>query len=284
MPAQSADEAVAAHYGRQGGDLGDAILAALRACGKDADAIDPDDLAPVDQFHLGGKGATRELMQRAGLAREMRVLDVGGGLGGPARTLASEAGCRVTVLDLTAEYCQAGALLTERTGLADRVTFRHGSALDLPFADGSFDAVWTQHSSMNVAAKERLYAEIYRVLRVGGRLALHEVMAGAAGDPVRFPVPWASDPAISFLVTADEARALLARAGFTELVWDDVSSEAVSWWRSQAAAMATAAPSPLGIHLLLGADAGHMTRNLMRNLEEGRIAVVRGVLEKKESE
>jgi SAM-dependent methyltransferase len=140
------------------------------------------------------------------------VLDVGGGLGGPARTLARELGCRVTVLDLTEAYCRMGEELTRRTGLAGQVEFRHGTALQMPFADAAFDVVWTQHSSMNVEDKERLYREIQRVARPGGRLAIHEIMAGAA-SPVHFPVPWAGDPSLSFLRPAEAVRRLLAGLG-----------------------------------------------------------------------
>jgi ubiquinone/menaquinone biosynthesis C-methylase UbiE len=132
---------------------------------------------------------------------------VGGGIGGPARTLAAEFGCTVTVLDLTEAYCRLGEL----TGLSDRVSFRHGSAYDMPLGDGGFDVAWTQHSSMNMEDKERLYAEIRRVLRPGGTLVLHEVVAGPV-QPVQFPVPWASDPSISFLRAPEEIRAA-PRAG-----------------------------------------------------------------------
>src|SRR5581483_1421427 len=128
-------DAVSAHY--TVGDLGDTILASLRAAGLDPDALHVEDLAPLDQFHSGGAEATRALLRRAGLQRGMRVLDVGGGLGGPARLLAHEAGCTVTVLDLSAEFCRVGEMLTARVGLADRVAFRCGSALALPFADGA---------------------------------------------------------------------------------------------------------------------------------------------------
>lgn len=179
MTAEQSAAALNRHYGRA--DLLEAILAAVRATGKDPDALTPDDLAPIDQFHTRGKPATIELATLAGLRAGMRVLDVGGGIGGPARTLAAEFGCSVTVLDLTEAYVRTGEAITARLGLSDRVSFRHGSALALPFADGSFDAAWTQHSSMNVADKAQMYAEIRRVLRPGGIFALHEVMACPAG-------------------------------------------------------------------------------------------------------
>jgi SAM-dependent methyltransferase len=261
--------AISSHYGKQG--LLQSILAGLRAAGKDPDRLTAEDLAPCDHFHLRGRDATLELLRLSGLRAGERVLDVGGGIGGPARTLA-EAGCSVTVLDLTEEFCRTGAALTERVGLADRVTFRHASALAIPFEDGAFDAAWTQHSSMNVEDKERLYAEIGRVVRHGGLLAMHEIMAGPASPP-HFPVPWASVPEISFLRAPDVVRRLIVARGFRERVWRDSSTAALAWLRERLAAT----PPPLGLHLLLGPAAGEMLHNVARNLEESRIAVIEAV-------
>jgi SAM-dependent methyltransferase len=266
------------HYGRP--DLSAAILNGLHAAGKDLGALTPEDLAPADQFHSRGQEATRELAALAKLTPGMRVLDVGGGLGGPARTVARDVGCHVTVLDLTEEYCRVGEDLTRRTGLSDRVTFQHANALDMPFPGGTFDAVWTQHSSMNIADKERLYGEIHRVLRSGGRLALHEIMAGPR-SPIHFPVPWAREASMSFLRPASVIRDLLAGRGFRERAWRDVSAPSLEWFRRRReAARAAAAPPPLGIHLLLGADFGAMFDNQVRNLEEDRIAVIQAVWER----
>ncbi|MGH2369221.1 MAG: class I SAM-dependent methyltransferase [Chloroflexota bacterium] len=277
MSSESYSPAVSRHYGRR--DLGDAILAAVSAAGKDPARLAADDLAPATEFHIRGQEATRELARLAGLRSGLRVLDLGGGLGGPARTLASEFDCPVTVLDLTEEFCRVGEMLTARTGLGDRVTFRHGTALEAPFPDGSFDVVWTQHSSMNIADKERLYAEVERVLRPGGRLALHEIMAGPIA-PLHFPVPWARDPAISFLRPPEAIRALLTEIGFGEVAWLDVSAPSLEWLRQRAAATATAGGlPPLGPHILLGDDFGPTFRNLVRNLEEDRVAVVMAVFE-----
>ncbi|MFN8557966.1 MAG: methyltransferase domain-containing protein [Dehalococcoidia bacterium] len=271
-------EPIDAHYGRPG--LYEAIVDALRAAGKDLDALTPADLAPVDQFHIRGTAPTLELARRVGLAPGVRVLDVGGGIGGPARILAAEFGCAVTVLDLTEEFCRAGERLTALLRLGDRVAFRHGNALAMPFPDGGFDVVWTQHSSMNVADKERLYAEIRRVLKPGGRLALYEVMAGPAAPPV-FPVPWAREPSLSFLRPAEAVRTLLRDAGFGEVAWEDTSAAARQWFAEQAAAARAAGGLPLlGLHLLLGPSFADMGRNMRRGLEEGRITLVQAVLER----
>jgi SAM-dependent methyltransferase len=271
------DAAVNRHYARD--DLGEAILAALEAAGKDLDRLLADDLVAATEFHTRGQAATRELAQLADLRAGRQVLDVGGGLGGPARTLASEYECQVAVLDLTEAYCRVGERLTARTGLAERVSFRHGDALAIPFPDGSFDVVWTQHSSMNIADKERLYAEIRRVLRPGGRLALHEIMAGEV-QPICFPVPWAREPDINFLRPAGAVRALLGETGFTEVAWVDVSAASLEWFRGRAAATAQGGLPPLGLHLLLGEDFGPMFRNQVRNLEEERIVVIQAVFDR----
>lgn len=270
---------VGEHYAR--GDLAAVILAALDEAGKDPDSITARDLTPVDQLHTRGKDATLELARLASVTHEMRVLDVGGGLGGPARTLAGEIGCSVEVLDVTEEFCRAGEMLTTRTGLGDLVSFRHASALDMPHPDASFDAVWMQHSSMNIADKERLFAEIQRVLRPGGRLALHEIMAGPVA-PIHFPVPWARGPEISFPRPPEEIRALITGIGFEESAWVNETASSLRWFRERLAAPDAASGElpPLGLHLVLGADVGQMFRNLARNLQEDRVVVVQGVFER----
>jgi SAM-dependent methyltransferase len=268
---------VNAHYGRPG--LHAIVQEALRAAGKGDAPLTPDDLAPLDQFHTGGKPATLELARLAGLAAGMTVLDVGGGIGGPARVLAAELGCVVTVLDLTEEFCRTGEMLTARTGLTDQVQFRCASALAMPFADASFDVVWSQHSSMNIEDREQLYAEVYRVLRPGGRFAFHEIMRGSAGD-LHFPVPWARDPSISFLRSPDVVRRLLEAGGFETVEWIDVTAEATAWFQARLASAGAAAPH-LGLHLLLGPEAATMFRNLLRNLAEERVTVIKAVLQKR---
>ncbi len=268
--------AITAHY--TPADLGAAILAGLRAAGKNPEAPTVDDLASVDHFHLGGKAATLELAQLASLSAQTRVLDVGGGLGGAARVLASQVGCAVTVIDLTEAFCQVGAMLTRLTGLSERVSFQQGNALELPFADQSFDLVWTQHSTMNIAEKARLYTELRRVLRPGGQLAFHEVMAGP-NAPLYFPVPWATDQSISFLWQAEAVRTHLASSGWEERAWVDTSAASLAWAKERLPSPDSppAAPPPLGVHLLLGDRFRAAFSNMIRNLEEQRIVVIQGV-------
>lgn len=277
MAEQQDTRAVSAHY--TSGNLEEKVIAGLRAAGKDPDALTLDDLTPVDQFHLGGKPATLQLIERAGFRPGMHVLDVGGGLGGPARTLAVEAGCIVTVLDLSEEFCRVGAMLTARTGLTDAVTFQHGSALAMPFADEEFDAVWTQHATMNIADKERLYEEIHRVLRPGGRLAMHDAMAGPV-QPIHFPVPWARDPTISFLRSPEAIRTLLTEIGFRVVEWADERETIVAALQRQVSIMTLNGPLPLGIQLLVGTEFPTMLKNVGRNLQEDRLTIIQGVFER----
>src|SRR6266851_495937 len=211
-----------AYWGRAG--IGQAILDALVALGKDLDALTVDDLAALDQFHGGGKPATVRLARLAALRPDARVLDVGGGLGGPARTLAAGFGCRVTSIDLTPTYVEAARMLTARLKLGDRVTHEVGNALALPFAAAAFDVVWTQNSGMNIEAKATLYSSFHRVLRPGGWLVMQEPMAGPVDPPI-YPLMWARDPGSSFLRRPPEMLALIEDAGFTARAWDDVTAE-----------------------------------------------------------
>jgi len=264
------NEAIQTHYTRA--DLGAVILAALEKAGKDVNRLTPEDLAPIDQFHIRGRAATLELARAAGLDATKRVLDVGSGVGGTSRCLAKEFGCRVTGIDLTDEYCRAAEMLSARTGLAHLVDFRQGDATELPFDDQTFDIVWTEHVAMNIPDKTGLYKEMHRVLKPGGTLAIYDVLAGPSG-PVLFPVPWARTPDTSFLVQPNELRKLLKEAGFTVTDWSDTTEAARVWFVSLAEKIRKEGFPPLGFHVLLGADFQAMAQNQGRNLQEGRIVL-----------
>jgi SAM-dependent methyltransferase len=264
------NEAIQTHYTRA--DLGDVILGALEKAGKDLNRLTPEDLAPIDQFHIRGRTATLELARAAGLDAAKHVLDVGSGVGGTSRCLAKEFGCRVTGIDLIDEYCRTAAMLSARTGLAHLVDHRQGDATKLPFDDRAFDVVWTEHAAMNIPDKTRLYKEMHRVLKPGGTLAIYDVLAGPAG-PVLFPVPWARTPDTSFLVDPDELRRLLVEAGFTVTDWSDTTEAARAWFVSLAERIRKEGFPTLGFQVLLGAEFQAMAQNQGRNLQEGRIVL-----------
>jgi SAM-dependent methyltransferase len=270
---------VETHYTRSA--LGAAILAALTASGKDIEHLTPDDLAPVDEFHSRRRLATAELAALLAPKASDRVLDVGSGIGGPSRFLAATYGCRVTGLDLTAEFCRVAADLARRTGLADRVDYRQGDATAMPFDAASFDLAWSQNAAMNIADRAGLYGEIHRVLKPGGRFALQEVTAGPGGAP-HFPTPWSRDGGISFLLSPEATRAALEAAGFRVLAWEDKTATALAEAQAEHARVkANPGPRPaLGIHLLLGDDFPAMMKNGLRNLEERRTGLINAVLQR----
>jgi SAM-dependent methyltransferase len=269
------DVGVERHYGR-----GRILEAIERALGNRTAPLAPADLAPVDEFHVRGREATVELAQRGSVERGARVIDVGSGLGGSARYLAAECGCRVTGIDLTTEYVEAANALAKRVGLAGRVEFVRASALSMPFDDASFDLAWTEHVQMNVADKSAFYREIARVLVPGGRLLFHDIFAGSGGG-AHFPAPWADAPSISALVAPDEARAHIERAGMTIVDWEDRSDASLAWFEAMTERLRTRGPPPLGLHLLMGDTAPTKIANMVRNLAGQRIVVVQGVARKR---
>lgn len=250
------------------------VLAALEAAGLGSGPLSVDDVGAIAEFHTAGRAATLTLADAAGLAEGMRVLDAGAGAGGPALVLAAQYGCTVTAFDLTPEFCRLAEIFAERTGHADRVHVVNGNALSTPFADASFDAVWTQHAQMNIEDKPRLYRELRRVLVEGGTLALWDVVAGD-GSPLEFPVPWASDPATSFLAGYDELREVIGAAGFEERLVEDGTEEARAFVALMEERFA-AGPPPLGVHLIVP-NAKAKFDAYSRNLAAGRIRLFRGV-------
>ncbi len=249
----SIERDVAGHYTH--GALAEAIRAALVASGKDLDHVTPQDLAPVDQFHIGGGEATAALFAQIA----------------PARHLALAYGCQVTGIDLTAEYVEVAGELARMVGLDGQVSFRQGSALALPFPDASFDGASLMHVGMNIADKAALFAGVHRVLRPGGTFAIYDVMR--TGDAAfAFPLPWAATEATSFVATPDAYRTALAAAGFTVLAERARADFALEFFRAMQARLAAQGRSPLGLHILFGEDAAQKSANMIRNLEHGLIA------------
>jgi SAM-dependent methyltransferase len=265
-------EDVRDHYRATG--LTGRLKTALLSLGPEDRHLTPQELANLDQFHTRGLAATVELGKLAGLTAGMSVLDVGSGVGGPARFLAATCGCRVTGIDLSEPFVEAARYLTGRTGQGGQVSFETASALELPFESGRFDVVLLQHVAMNIADRPRLYREIRRVLKPGGRLATFDVVL-TGGEP-HYPVPWARTPATSFLLTEAATRAAIEPAGFRTLAWHD-DTEAAKAWIAQLRASGPP-PSP-NLGVLMGPDFAELAANLGRNLMEGRIGILTAVFE-----
>ena len=260
------------HYRANG--LVERLKAALAVFGPERQRLVPGQLAALDQFHTRGLAATAELAKLAGIGANSAVLDVGSGVGGPARFLAATYGCRVTGVDLSESFVDAARYLTERTGQSEQVKFEAASALELPFADGSFDVVLLQHVAMNISDRPRLYGEIRRVLKAGGKFATFDVVSNK-GEP-HYPVPWARTPATSFLATAAATREAIEPAGFRTLTWQDDTAAAKAWFGELRASGPPPSPN-LGV--VMGPEVAQAAGNLGRNLAEGRLGILTAVFE-----
>jgi ubiquinone/menaquinone biosynthesis C-methylase UbiE len=262
------------HYGIP--EISTRIEDALQQAGYGDGPIAWADLAPLDQFHTRGLIATRELAERLDLTEGSAVLDVGSGLGGPARFLAAAYGCQVTGIELTPLYVEVAQMLSQRTGLADRTRFVQGDALELPFEAESFAFAWTQHVAMNIPDKAKLYGEIARVLKKGGRLAIYDVLKGE-NEPVIYPTPWAFEPGISFLVSPSEMKEALEAAGFQLVSGTDTTEAALAWFSEL---QKTPQTNPLSLGAILGPQVQQAVGNLGRNLKEGRVSVMQVIVQK----
>lgn len=259
------------HYNATG--LTDRINSVLTTIASERQILTVAQLAPLDQFHTRGALATAELAASAGLDPSTRVLDLGCGIGGPARYLAATFGCKVSGVDLSPSFIDAATHLTERCGLSDRVSFQVGDALHLPHGDAAFDVVFLQHVAMNIQDRTSLYAEMHRILAPGGRLAIFDLVL-RDGDVV-YPVPWARDNSTSFLLSERDTRMALERAGFKATLWRDDTQVALEWFKT---VMAGPPSSTLNLGLVLGADFPAIARNLARNIRENRLGVLSAIL------
>lgn len=259
-------------------DIGSRIIAALEDAGIPPEEWTPEVLGPADQIHGGGLAQTEAHAAMVDITPDMHLLDLGCGIGGPARYFATAFGCRVTGIDLTQEFIDAANLLTEKVGLSDRVTFDCGDATDLPYDDGAFDLAWALNVTMNIEDRTGLYAEIHRVLKPGGKVGISEIGQGPGGEPY-YPLTWAREPAYSFLLPPDEMRALMESSGFRIVEWVDETA------RRQASASGRpndAAPveTPLTIEMTRGDDYPERRKNSGRNVKENRLTNVVLIAEK----
>ena len=269
---------VSGHYS-QGGLLA-AIEAGVQALGKTPETVTLDDLGPVEEFHIGGRAATRLVVEALKLQPGAQVLDVGCGLGGPARFVASAADVQVAGIDLTPEYIETGLVLNRWVGLADRVCLAVGDATALPQADASMDAAYMLHVGMNIADKPRLAAELAGVVKPGGRIVIYDVML--TGDPdLAFPVPWATNAAGSVVEAPDVYRQALTAAALTVVAEESKRDFALDFFARQRQALAKAGgPPPLGLHLVMGESRAEKVANMVENISQGRLAPFMMVAEK----
>jgi sarcosine/dimethylglycine N-methyltransferase len=247
------------------------IEQALIAAGKDVDHLQPVDLSLVEDFHTMGRIATSQLVDLVEITPEHRVLDAGSGIGGTARFIADRCRCRVTSVDLTEEYCQTARWLNRLVDLDDLISVRRADVTELPFADKTFDVVFSQHVQMNVADKASLYREARRVLVGGGRLAMWDITSGGSADP-EYPLPWADQPELTHLATPDRLHAVVESSGFAIEHWNDLTDEAAALMQ-----MFLALPlDPLGLHAFVP-DFADKARNLTVALTDGRLRAVQAV-------
>jgi len=261
----STDAKISAHWGK--GGLWDAILTMIEAAGLDPKNLTPDELAPMDHLHGRGVDATRELLEHIKPGPEMHLLDIGSGIGGPARLTAHTYGARVTGIDLTQEFCDVAIMLTERADLAGQVMFRQASALDLPFEDESFDAAYSQNVSMNIKDKEAFYAEAFRVVRPNSLFICAEYAEGPGGPPV-FPVPWALGPEDSHLLKPSDIRQVIEGVGFKIIDFEDQSDIMINFSKRTREKLASEGPPLLSPRVLLGDDGAERLKNSAMSIEK----------------
>jgi sarcosine/dimethylglycine N-methyltransferase len=268
---------VARHYGS--GGIAERVIAALRAAkGPDA-PLTPENLAPFDHFHGRGIAASEELAAQLQPQTGEHLLDIGSGIGGPARWFATKFGVQVTGVDLTPEFCAAARQLNEATELADRVTIIEGSALELPVPDGAFDAGYSQNVIMNIADKKLFYREAFRTLRAGGRLALSNLCAGPKGEPY-FPVPWATTRDTSFLATPEQMREDLLGAGFEIGSFRDITEAMREGQRRTRERIEKGDMPPIAVDIIMGERAREMQLNSIRSIEDGRGIAIEALVRK----
>jgi ubiquinone/menaquinone biosynthesis C-methylase UbiE len=263
------DQNIARHY--EHGALEKAILDALKSTGKDPDKLTAADLAPVDEFHIGGRQATMDLAAQVDLPRGARVLDVGSGIGGPSRYLASERGWRIDGIDLTPEYVHVAEQLSRRTGLGDAVSYRQASAAALPYPEATFDGAYMLHVGMNIADKKAAFAEVRRVLKPGGIFAIYDIMREGDGD-FSYPVPWSNAPETNFIDTAQAYKRLLAAAGFAVGKERSRRDFAIELFRQMRQRLAQGGPPAPGLQIVMGATAPQKVANMMGMVERGLFA------------
>ncbi len=263
-----AETKVAGHYGK--GGLEEKILTAMKNAGIDVEHLTAEELAPVDEFHVGGLEATKELAAQMELRAGLRVLDVGSGIGGPARYFAAGHGCRVTGVDLTEEFTQVAGRLTRLVKLEALVDFQAGSALEMPFEAGAFDRASMIHVGMNIADKDALFSEVRRVLKAGGLFAVFDLVRTGPGE-LTYPLPWAVSEETSFVSSGKEYREALERAGLRLERERGRRDYSVEFTERMIARMAQEGLPALGLHVVIGEKMPLMIKNVLALMKQGTL-------------
>jgi len=265
-------DSVAAHY--TDGQLLNRILSGVQAIGKTPATVSVDELAPVDEFHIGGRQASEDFISQLELSADDLTLDVGCGIGGTSRFVASRFGCRVTGIDLTPEFVSTGQSLCDWVGLSDKVELHQGDATAMPFSDESFDAAFMLHVGMNIASKDELFAEVFRLLKPGALFGVYDVMQ-TSDEPLTYPVPWSSVPGTSALATQAQYIEALEQAGFDIIKIRDRREFAAAFFAETRRRMEHAdGTPPLGVHIAMGESAPVKISNMVKNIAAGCISPV----------
>jgi len=263
---------ISSHYTH--GNLVAAIRGGIESLGKTIDSVTVDDLASVDEFHIGGRQASKDFLSQLDLSPQTHVLDVGCGLGGAARFVANQYGCRVAAIDMTPEYVATAKVLCGWLALDDRISLHQGSALSLPFADRTFDRAYMLHVGMNIEDKVKLCSEVSRVLRSNSLFGIYDVMRIGDGE-LTYPVPWATSVTGSFVAEPAQYRAALEAAGFAIVAERNRREFALTFFdRQRATATQDGGPPPLGLHILMGPTALTKLQNMIGNISSGHIAPI----------
>ncbi len=262
------------------GGLLDRFCAAMKSAGIDPDRPSFEEINGGDEFHIGGAEATQALLDPLGITEEMHVLDIGAGVGGPARLAAHHYGCRVTGVDLTPEFVETAKALTDLLAMSGRVAFLQGSGTELPLDDASVDLAMMLHVGMNIEDKRALFGEVARVLVPGGRFAVYDIMDGADPAPLRFPMPWARTPDASFVAPREDYLAAAKAAGLTLDFERNRWEYGVTFMKEMGARAQRDGPPPMGPHLFMGETARERLGNVLAELEARSIAPVEMVFGK----
>ena len=254
------EQTVSEHYASS--SLLAAIRSGLAQIEKSAETVTINDLTPVSEFHIGGRAATTHLLDQVDMTAGSHILDIGCGVGGPARYIADHYNSRVTGIDLTPEFVDVGNTMCRWVGLSEQVTLQHGSALAMPFENAAFDGATMLHVGMNIADKAQLFAEIYRTLRPGAWLAIYDIMR-ISDDDLAYPVPWATDSSTSHLATPEQYQAAIQQAGFTNITTNSRRDFAITAFNKiRASRAANSEPAPLGRHLIMGSATLRKLKNM----------------------